>query len=114
MKPVIPKQHGAWAMLFLPFALGVESGRPLWYHIPLFIGWILLYLATFPVLMAIKKKELTPYLPSFLLFIIPAMLIVMIPLWQEWRLIFFWDAYGAFFSSQYVLCKEKPRAFFSQ
>ena len=36
MKLVIPKQHGAWAMLIIPFLLSVILGKPTMYHIPLF------------------------------------------------------------------------------
>ena len=38
MKLVIPKQHGAWAMLIIPFLLSVILGKPNMYHIPLFLG----------------------------------------------------------------------------
>lgn len=89
MKPLITKQHGAWAMLILPFTLGMLAGKPTWLHIPLFIGWLLMYLATFPVLLAMKKKKAAPYLSSFYFFIIPALLFLSIPLWRDWRLIFF-------------------------
>lgn len=28
MKALIPKQHGAWAMLLIPFLLGMAKGGP--------------------------------------------------------------------------------------
>ncbi|AHK39360.1 ywiC-like family protein [Bacillus anthracis] len=56
MKLVIPKQHGAWAMLVIPFLLSVILGKPTIYHIPLFIAWFFIYLATYPFLMYIKQK----------------------------------------------------------
>ena len=57
MKLVIPKQHGAWAMLVIPFLLSVILGKPTIYHIPLFIAWFFIYLATYPFLMYIKQNE---------------------------------------------------------
>lgn len=50
MKKYIPNQHGAWAMLVLPFLFGVAAsqGQPI--HIPLFACWLLIYLFSFPLL----------------------------------------------------------------
>ena len=56
MKLVIPKQHGAWAMLIIPFLLSVILGKPTMYHIPLFLAWFFIYLATYPFLMYINKN----------------------------------------------------------
>lgn len=61
MKALIPKQHGAWAMLLIPFLLGMVKGGPVLWHIPLFLGWLFLYLAVYPVTLALKKKQLNPY-----------------------------------------------------
>ncbi|AWB44613.1 hypothetical protein DCC85_10520 [Paenibacillus sp. CAA11] len=59
MSRYIPKQHGAWAMLVLPFLMGlsISGGRVI--HIPLFLCWFFIYLFSFPVLQWIKtgKKE---------------------------------------------------------
>ncbi len=57
MKLVIPKQHGAWAMLVIPFLLSVILGKPTMYHIPLFLAWFFIYLATYPFLIYIKQKK---------------------------------------------------------
>lgn len=57
MKLLIPKQHGAWAMLIIPFFLSmITAGSTIW-HIPLFIGWLFLYLATNPLVMLFRKKK---------------------------------------------------------
>ncbi|MCY8788743.1 YwiC-like family protein [Bacillus inaquosorum] len=61
MKALIPKQHGAWAMLLIPFLLGMIKGGPVFWHIPLFLGWLFLYLAVYPVTLALKKKQIKPY-----------------------------------------------------
>lgn len=50
MKKYIPNQHGAWAMLVLPFLFGVAASRGQLIHIPLFVCWLLIYLFSFPLL----------------------------------------------------------------
>lgn len=57
MKLFLPKQHGAWAMLIIPFWLGVFASQFKWLHIPLFLGWVFLYLATYPMLLLCKRKK---------------------------------------------------------
>ncbi|MCY8334638.1 YwiC-like family protein, partial [Bacillus spizizenii] len=61
MKALIPKQHGAWAMLLIPFLLGMIKGGPVFWHIPLFLGWLFLYLAVYPITLALKKKQIKSY-----------------------------------------------------
>jgi hypothetical protein len=56
-KWIVPKQHGAWAMLMIPFLLGAYAGGFAWLHAQLFVGWLFLYLATYPLLMAVKSKR---------------------------------------------------------
>lgn len=112
MKPVLPKQHGAWAMLILPFVMGVEVGKPSWYHLPLFMGWLFLYLATNPLLMMIKKKKTGDYLRWFIIFMIPALLFLTIPLLKDWRLIYFGLLMIPFFLvNAYFARKNNERAF---
>jgi hypothetical protein len=41
----VPDQHGAWAMLLLPFAAGTWLAGPAWAHLPLFGLWFVGYLA---------------------------------------------------------------------
>ncbi|WP_374722706.1 YwiC-like family protein [Peribacillus tepidiphilus] len=40
MKNFLPKQHGAWAMLLIPFWLGVAASHFSFIHILFFIGWL--------------------------------------------------------------------------
>lgn len=41
----LPEQHGAWAMLLLPFAAGVWLADPAWVHLPLLALWLTGYAA---------------------------------------------------------------------
>lgn len=56
-KGYLPKQHGAWAMLLIPFLSGMFAGQPKWTHALLFAGWLLVYLFSFPMLQLIRTKK---------------------------------------------------------
>ncbi|WP_226002060.1 YwiC-like family protein [Paenibacillus sp. BJ-4] len=95
----IPNQHGAWAMLILPFLFGLAASPGEFIHIPLFVCWFFIYLFSFPVLQWIKtgKREryckpavvygaiLLPFLVS-LVWIKPALI------WYGVLLLFFFMA----------------------
>lgn len=61
MKKYIPNQHGAWAMLILPFLFGVASSQGQLLHIPLFLCWLLIYLFSFPLLQGVKTGKFRRY-----------------------------------------------------
>lgn len=54
---VIPREHGGWAMLIVPYLIGMMTGQPGWIHIPLFFAWFFLYLSSYPFLQALKKTK---------------------------------------------------------
>jgi hypothetical protein len=89
MKLFLPKQHGAWAMLIIPFWLGVVATSLVWQHVPFFFGWILLYLATYPILLLFKKKKIGYYSKWAIIYMVPALLLLSIPIWFQPKIIFF-------------------------
>ncbi|MEH7271754.1 YwiC-like family protein, partial [Bacillus toyonensis] len=89
MKLVIPKQHGAWAMLVIPFLLSVVLGKPTIYHIPLFLAWFFIYLATYPFLTYIKQRRKKEFLQAAIVYFSIAFLFGMISLLYEWRILLF-------------------------
>lgn len=108
MKPLLPKQHGAWAMLIIPFLLGAYYGGFSWLHIPLFLGWLLLYLATYPFFMAIKnKKRRQYYLRWFLAYSIPAVVLLLIPLVNHFSLLYFGLSMMPFFLINIYYARKK-------
>jgi len=112
MKLFIPKQHGAWAMLIIPFWLGVVDGGFLWQHLLLFIGWLLLYLATYPMLLLFKKKKIPFYTKWTLIYMIPALLLLLIPFLERPAIIFFGLLMLPFFIiNAYYTSKNQDRAF---
>jgi len=112
MKLFLPKQHGAWAMLIIPFWLGVIDGGFLWQHIPFFLGWLLLYLATYPMLLLFKKKKLHFYTKWTLIYMVPALMLLLIPLLERPAIVFFGLMMIPFFIiNAYYTSKNQDRAF---
>lgn len=87
MKVMIPNQHGAWAMLLIPFLLGMVKGGPVFWHIPLFLGWLFLYLAVYPVSLALKKKRLNPYQKWISIYGFPACCFLIISIYHKPQLV---------------------------
>lgn len=57
----MPPQHGAWAMLVVPFAAGLLpawGGRAVWWHVPLLIAWLAGFLLSYFVLLAVKTRRM--------------------------------------------------------
>lgn len=53
----IPPQHGAWAMLLLPWLAGVLVVGFVWVHVPLLVAWLTGYLASYYALLAVKTRR---------------------------------------------------------
>lgn len=112
MKILLPKQHGAWAMLLIPFLLGVVKGGAVFAHIPLFLGWLSLYLFTYPILMISKKKKVLFYRKWAIIYGLSAILSLIYPLFVEWRLVYFGMVMLPFFMINiYFARRNKERAF---
>lgn len=111
-KPVIPKQHGAYSMLLIPFLFGVFLGEPKWGHLSLFITWVFFYLATYPFLMSLKlKRKKNYYLKWAAIYFSIATLAIIYPLITEFRLIFFGLAMVPFFLiNMYFSWQKNDRA----
>ncbi|MDQ0216625.1 putative membrane protein [Oikeobacillus pervagus] len=108
MKPLIPNQHGAWAMLIIPFFLGIIISGGTWLHIPLFIAWFFLYLGTYPLLMNMKKKKKRPELTRWGIFYLSiAFVMITIVLIYQWRMVYFGLAMLPFFLVNLYFTKKK-------
>lgn len=112
MKLLLPKQHGAWAMLLVPFILGITSSSFTVIHILLFIGWLGLYLSTYPMLMVIKGKKKNLHMKWTGIYMGVALLFLVMVLFYEWKMMFFGLAMiPLFFINVYFAKKKKERAF---
>ncbi|MDL4842908.1 YwiC-like family protein [Aquibacillus rhizosphaerae] len=112
MKLFLPKQHGAWAMLIVPFGLGIVSGGMDWLQIPLGVAWIALYLSTYPLLLAVKKKKIKFHLKwSAIYFIIALIFITPVMLKEPVIIIVGLLMTPFFFLNLYFSRKKKDRLF---
>lgn len=57
LRRYLPPQHGAWAMLLLPYLVGVALVGPHWPHLPLLGAWLAGYLTSYYVLQAVKSRR---------------------------------------------------------
>lgn len=55
----LPNQHGAWAMLFVPFLTGMFLGSPNPWHALLLPAWLLGYLASYHVQQWLRLRRLS-------------------------------------------------------
>jgi hypothetical protein len=56
----LPPQHGAWAILLLPFGIGVLRAGPGWIHLPLLVAWLGGYLLWYYGQLALKVRTIAP------------------------------------------------------
>lgn len=90
MKWMIPKQHGAWSMLILPFLLGGIVGGWTFAHIPFAIAWLFVYMGTFFLFQYIKQRKKSQELLRTVMTYLTIAIIAAIPvLLSEWRLFWF-------------------------
>ena len=109
---VIPKQHGAWAMLIIPFLFGIDIGQATWLHFPLFVAWFFLYLATYVWTLMIKKQATVRHQKWFATYMLIALIFVAFPLAYKPSLIYFGLSMIPFFIvNMYFAKKKKERAF---
>lgn len=111
MKLFLPKQHGAWAMLIIPFWLGVIASHFLWQHMLFFIGWLFLYLATYPMLLLFKGKKLSFYKKWTIIYMLPALFFLLFPMLTKPSIILFGVVMIPFFCiNAYFSSKNDDRA----
>ncbi|MFL9651936.1 YwiC-like family protein [Exiguobacterium chiriqhucha] len=90
MKWMIPKQHGAWSMLILPFLLGGIVGGWTLAHIPFAIAWLFVYMGTFFLFQYIKQRKKSQELLRTVATYLTIATVAAIPVFlAEWRLVWF-------------------------
>lgn len=83
IRDFIPNQHGAWAMLVVPFLFGMLASSPGAIHGLLFVCWLLIYLFMFPLLQWIRtgKAKAARYRKPLLFYgalLVPAALLLVL------------------------------------
>ncbi len=89
-KIIIPHEHGGWAMVSVPFLLGMITAGPRWMHIPLFVAWLCFYLSSYPLLQSLKRKaEKARYVRWGIGYGIAGLALVLLPLIDTPQLSYF-------------------------
>ncbi|WP_138860045.1 MULTISPECIES: YwiC-like family protein [Exiguobacterium] len=87
---MIPKQHGAWSMLILPFLLGGIVGGWTLAHIPFAIAWLFVYMGTFFLFQYIKQRKKSKELLRTVVTYLTIATVAAVPVFlSEWRLVWF-------------------------
>ncbi|WP_082096648.1 YwiC-like family protein [Paenibacillus wulumuqiensis] len=89
MNRYIPNQHGAWAMLILPFLLGLSISDSHWIHLPLFLCWLVMYLFSYPVLQWIKTGRKEKYLRPAALYGALLIPLVAVVIWHHPKMLMY-------------------------
>ena len=93
----LPQQHGAWAMLFLPFIVGVvlrvQDGQFNVFAIPLLLLWLVGYFAFYDLSLWLKAKNKTRYVRPLQVYGSLSVVLGAIVLWLEptllqWSLVY--------------------------
>lgn len=83
----LPRQHGAWAMLFVPFIVGVslrvQEGRGEWLALPLLLLWVLGYFAFHALSLWLKSGHQARYLAPLKVYGGLCLLLGGLVLWQK-------------------------------
>ncbi len=82
-KIVLPREHGSWAMLFIPVLLGTLLTHLTWQHLLFISGWFFFYLSSTPMLNMIRnQRQIKTMLPWFFGYGVPALLCLLPVIWH--------------------------------
>lgn len=77
----LPPQHGAWAMLVVPYLVGVLWAGPSWLQLPLLVAWLGGYLLSYYLFLAVKTRRPSQVTAQVLVYsavTVPAALLVVV------------------------------------
>lgn len=57
LRKYLPPQHGAWAMLLVPFLVALLTAGASWLQVPLLLAWLAGYLLSYYALLALKTRR---------------------------------------------------------
>ncbi|WP_217226626.1 YwiC-like family protein [Desertibacillus haloalkaliphilus] len=113
MKWFIPREHGAWAMLVVPYLIGTVVSGPTWNHLVFFIGVLSFYFASSAILSYIRKPSLgKQVLPSLLVYTLIGCLFVVSYLIQQPTLIVLGLLIIPLFVINLIFAKQKKERLF--
>lgn len=81
LRAYLPPQHGAWAMLLVPFLAGLVTAGVDAVHVPLLLAWLAGYLLSYYAFLALKTRRparVRPQLRLYAALTAPAVLVVVL------------------------------------
>ncbi|MGH8826696.1 MAG: YwiC-like family protein [Jiangellaceae bacterium] len=110
----LPPQHGAWAMLLVPFIVGVVLAGPAWVHLPLLVAWLTGYLLSYYVFMAVKTRRIGRVRDQVLLYTAITVPSVILAVLMAPRLLYFAPAFAVLFAANtWFAWRKQERAVFN-
>ena len=107
----IPPQHGAWAMLAVPYLAGLIAAGYRWPDLPLFGAWLAGYLLTYFVFQAVKSRRPARYRTQLLLYAGVATPLTAIVVAARPGVLWYAPAYAALFAvNAWYAARRRERA----
>ncbi|WP_407343972.1 YwiC-like family protein [Pengzhenrongella phosphoraccumulans] len=81
LRKYLPPQHGAWAMLLVPFVVALLTAGANWLQVPLLLAWLAGYLLSYYALLALKTRRparVRAQLRLYAAITVPAALVVVV------------------------------------
>ncbi|MDD9149591.1 YwiC-like family protein [Sporolactobacillus sp. CQH2019] len=110
MKLSVPKQHGAWAMLFVPYWLEASAAHFTWPQFVTFFAWVSLYLSVYTGFSLLKTNNQTKkkqYKQSFLIYSAIAFVLIVCSLLSNWLILLVGCCMLPFFCINIYYAKRK-------
>jgi hypothetical protein len=95
----LPPQHGAWAMLAVPYLAGLIVAGYRWPDLPLLGAWIAGYLLSYYVFQAVKSRRVRKYRDQLLLYPAVAVPLTALVLATHPRVLLYAPAYAVLFAA---------------
>jgi len=109
----IPKEHGAWAMLIVPFLLGMFASNVTWLHLVFFLGVLSFFFASGPLLTMVRQPKLKlQALPSFFVYVSIGLIFTLPVLYLIPQIIIIGLFIIPFFSLNIIFAKLKKERLF--
>ncbi|MCD8510193.1 MAG: YwiC-like family protein [Bacillus sp. (in: Bacteria)] len=112
MKWYIPREHGAWAMLIVPYWIGAAISGVHWTHIVFFIGLFAIYCAQAPLLTYIRNPKNTDVWPSFFIYVAIGLAIVLPFIFTNLTLLWISLGIAPFFMLNLLFARLKKERWF--
>ncbi len=107
----LPPQHGAWAMLLVPYLAGLVVAGFVWVDLPLLGAWLAGYLLSYYVFQAAKSRKVRRYRSQLLLYAVVAVPLAAVVVGFRPRVLVLAPAYAVLFAiSAWYAYRRRERA----